>query len=97
MPNTSLAFNVVAAQWAAFPNKLQLALRDFARYPFVKCNNSYIVGYARAMREMDAITNDAYGYALSLIEEIQTNGDMRKEVLALAEQTVPLAPTLSKA
>lgn len=88
--NTTVRHTELARQWEQFPVYLQRALRDFARYPYVTGNLNFITGYLGGLRDSNNLTREAYTYALALPAEIQTEPDLRREVLAHAQQTVPL-------
>lgn len=93
MMNTAAKRAELAKQWALFPKYLQRAMRDFARYPYVTGNSNFITGYLGGLRDSEGLTKESYSYALALPDAIQTDPDLRREVLAHAEQTVPLTRT----
>lgn len=90
MKNTAAKNAELAKQWPLFPVYLQRAMRDFARYPYVTGNLNYITGYLGGLRDAQVLSSESYSYALALPAEIQTDADLRHEVLAHAEQTVSL-------
>lgn len=81
----------LAAEWKALSPKIQRALRDFARYPKVGNNRSFITGYVSAAFDFNEIDPATRSYLLALIGGISDDETIRNEVLAHAGQTVPLS------